>query len=203
MKHENEIMEQTWWNKNLKQKYDQFCGWVGDSDAESKVFFRNLITSEGYKSVVDVGCGPATEYFPLKELNKDIEYLGVDSCEFLVERNSQIGIPMIKCSAHSIPLENSSKEMVFGRHILEHQPGFKPVMNEMIRISSRAVAHIFFLKPNEIEDISYDEMENLYHNTYVKDDIDEFLENHPKVISYEWFDINEKENMILINLRKI
>lgn len=200
MKHENGIMEQTWWNENIQSTYNQFLGWVGDEKAESKIFFRKMILANNYKSILDVGCGPATEYYPLKEANKDIDYTGVDSCEFFVERNTKQGISMIKCSAHSIPLKDSSKELVFGRHILEHQPEFKPVMNEMIRVAAKAVAHIFFLKPTETLDISYDEKSNLYHNTYVKDEIDDFLENHQKVVSYEWFDINKQENMVLIEL---
>ena len=37
------ILKQTWWDNNLTINMNKFLGWVGKSDAESKVFFRNVI----------------------------------------------------------------------------------------------------------------------------------------------------------------
>jgi SAM-dependent methyltransferase len=194
------ILKQTWWDNNLNSKMQTFLNWVGDSDSESKVFFRNLLKSFSIKieNCLDVGCGPATEYEGFKKDNIDIKYTGVDSSTVLVELNKSRGVPMIHSPAHNIPVEDNSFDLVFSRHVFEHQPDFKPILEEMIRVSSKLVSHIFFIKPGEYEKIKFTEEENLYHVRFKKIDIENFIKNHAKVKKFEWIDINQKENMLLI-----
>ena len=70
----------------------------------------------------------------------------------------------------------------------------------MIRVASKYVVHIFFIKPDETEKINYWEEENLYHNRYSKNDIENYLSKNSKVKSFEWLDINEAENALVISL---
>jgi len=35
-------LKQTWWDDNLNSKMETFLNWVGNSDAESKKFFKNI-----------------------------------------------------------------------------------------------------------------------------------------------------------------
>lgn len=200
----SEIYKQTWWDNNLTNNnmFNTFLGWVGDSSAESKVFFRNYLKDKDYKNIVDVGCGPATEYFGFKQDNINIEYTGVDSSEFLFNYNKNRDIPMIHAEAHRIPVDNDSFEISFSRHVLEHQPSFKPVLDELIRISSKLAVHIWFHKPEDVEIIDYDDAQKLYHNFYKKIDIEEYLKLNEKIKNFEWVDINEKENILLIHMKE-
>ena len=70
----------------------------------------------------------------------------------------------------------------------------------MIRVAEKYVVHIFFIKPGETEKINYWDAENLYHNTYSKDDIEKYLSKNSKVKSFEWMDINKDENALVISL---
>jgi len=198
-----DIYKQTWWDNNLNNDYmyNIFLGWVGDSSAKSKVFFREFLKQHNFKSIIDIGCGPATEFFGFKNDNINIEYTGVDSSSILVDKNLKQGIPMIKAEAHSIPIEDSSYEIAFSRHVLEHQPSFGPVLDEMIRIGKKLAAHIWFKKPSNQEIISYDQAQQLYHNIYNKEDINKYILSNQKVKNFEWVEIDETESLLLIWLK--
>lgn len=108
---------------------------------------------------------------------------------------------MIQAEAHSIPVEDNSYEITFARHLLEHQPTFEPILDEMIRIGSKLTAHIWFKKPGDIEVIDYNSINKLYHNIFSKKKINDYLFNHPKVKYNEWIDIDETESLLLIWLK--
>ena len=64
--------EQTFWNNFMNdKKLKTFSDWVGDSEAESKVFFYNYIKNKNFKSILDMGCGNATISAGLKKNNID------------------------------------------------------------------------------------------------------------------------------------
>lgn len=199
------ILEQTWWDENLNSRMEEFLNWIGASSAESKVYFRNFLKTSPleFKNCLDVGCGPATEYFGFKEDGIILEYTGVDSSKILNDLNRKKGIPMIMAEAHSIPANEAEYDLVFSRHVLEHQLNFEPILAEMIRIGKKLVVHIFFIKPSELsqEFIWTDlQKDNLYHNRYNIQDMETFLHTHPKVKKFTWHDINKQENMIAIEL---
>jgi ubiquinone/menaquinone biosynthesis C-methylase UbiE len=189
--------KQSWWDKNLEKKYDIFATWVGDSNAPSKKYFRKYVKDHEYKSLIDLGCGNATEYFAYKEEYPELKYIGVDSSEFLNNRNSALGVSMILASAENVPLESGCVDVVFCRHVLEHQPSFEPVLAEMIRLAKHEAIHVFFIAPDERDThIGYSASENLYHNRYNINDIENFL----KILNLEfkWIDISNIEKALVI-----
>lgn len=200
----SDILKQTWWDNNLNNKsmFNTFLGWVGDSSAPSKKRFREFLKDQNFKSIVDVGCGPATEFFGFANEGIEIQYTGVDSSEFLVNYNQDRNIPMVLAEAHNIPVPDDSFEVAFSRHVLEHQPTFAPVIDELIRISSKLAVHIWFHKPEDKEIIDYDSGQNLYHNYYRKVDIEQHLLSNKKVKSIEWIDVDDTENILLVWLKE-
>ena len=48
--------EQTYWNATMHQTdfHKQFVDWVGEADAESKVFFRNLVEEKNIENILEV-----------------------------------------------------------------------------------------------------------------------------------------------------
>ena len=188
-------MEQTWWDKNLTnpQMIDTFKEWIGTQNAQSKVFIRKYISSKNYTSLIDIGCGVATEFEGYKSDRYPIEYVGVDSCKTLVQSNIHRGVPMIEANCENIPVKDNSYDVAFSRHVLEHQPSYKGTISEMIRIARKEAIHVFFIIPNVIEKINYNPLDNLYHNTYSRSDIEQFLFQNKKVRSFEWKYISDKE----------
>ena len=84
-----ELFKQTWWDNNLNNsdKFSEYLGWLGNSDAESRNFIRENIKDLEIKSFADFGCGPCVEYTALTEDGYEFEYMGIDSCVHLKEYN--------------------------------------------------------------------------------------------------------------------
>lgn len=194
--------KQTWWDDNLSTRFDEFASWIGSSESISKVFFRKYVKNKQYKSLIDLGCGTATEFFAYGKEYPELSYLGVDSSQFLYDRNTKLGVPMWMSPAEKTGLPDNHSEVVFSRHVLEHQPKFQPVLEEMIRLASKEAIHIFFIPPGEnAEHIGYDPSQNLYHNRYNKSDIEKFLKANEKVQSFEWIEISKEECAISILIK--
>ena len=184
-----------WWNNHINDNMlSIFTGWVGDFNSESKIKVREYVVSKGYKSILDVGCGLCDTYYGYKNDNYDIEYTGLDSCKYFIEQAINNNINIVESDMNKIDILDSSYDVVYGRHILEHMPNFRDALGEMIRISKYEVIIIFFIKPVDDEVINYDPSLDLYHNIYSKKDIENYLFN----FKYEWIDINEKEIMLSI-----
>lgn len=191
------IFKQTWWDTNLNNRMQEFESWIGDSNSQSKVYLRNHIKEKGYLSVLDLGCGTATEFFALQKELPNVKYIGVDSSNILYDRNTKLGVNMVCAPAEDTKLPDKHVDCVFSRHVLEHQPDFKPILEEMIRLAAKEAIHIFFIPPSDTPThIGYDSNENLYHNRYNKKEIEDFLTS--KELSYNWVDINKNETSLQI-----
>lgn len=196
--------EQTWWNKHLvnPEMMETYKGWLQDYNNVSKKQVRNYVESKGYRSIVDFGCGPATEFFGYKSDGYEIDYLGIDSCTEISKLNKSRGVPFLLEDISDTSLEDESFEVVFGRHILQHQPSFHYVLDEMIRVAKKEAIHVFTPSPGNIDIIHYDESDNLYQNTYSKKSIEDYIPNN---LSFEWQSVpNSMENggEIILFIRK-
>ena len=93
---------------------------------------------------------------------------------------------------------NNEFDVVYCRHVLEHQDDYKSSIKEMIRVSRKTVLVIFWLiSDNEDDCIKYDDRENLYHNTYSKSKINDFISSLG--YSFDWFQC-EKDHILRIDL---
>jgi ubiquinone/menaquinone biosynthesis C-methylase UbiE len=196
------IFKQTWWDNNLNntQKFNEYLGWLGDKESDSRVFILDNIKELEIKSIADFGCGPCVDYFSLKEDGYEFDYLGIDSCLHLKEYNESRGVPFLNSAVEKTNIEDNSYELSYSRHLLEHLPTYKDALSEMIRVASKYVAHIFFIKPTDEEKINYWEEENLYHNHYTKSSIENYLKKNKKVESFKWLEINQNETALIIEL---
>ena len=200
-----ELFKQTWWNNNLDKSnmFKEYLGWLEGPNAESRVFIRENIKDLEIKSIADFGCGPAVEYTALTEEGYEFEYLGIDSCEHLKEYNESRGIPFTIAPVEKTGLKKNSYELAYSRHVFEHLPTYEDILDEMIRVASKYVVHIFFIKPGD-KDNEHRELDvpnQLYHNRYVREEIEAYLKKHKGVESFEWVDINKKEIALSIEVK--
>lgn len=193
----------SWWNKNVQNRLDDFKGWIGDLTHPTKLYCRQYVASKGYKTIIDCGCGIATEYYGYKQDGTQIEYTGLDSCSFLVKMNQNQGIPMIEAELEGeLPVPDNSYECVYCREVIEHLSYYEKTINEFIRIAAKEVLISWFIKPeNEEEEINYWTEEDLYHNKYNKEKLEKFILSNPKVDRIEWVEVTEKENILHIRLK--
>jgi len=192
--------KQTWWDKEIKEQFNDFKSWVGPTNSYSKSWARDYIIRKGFTSIVDFGCGICDDYFEYKQI-EDIEWLGIEGSGFLYEHSQEKEIPVKHKNADDTKLPNNYTEVAYSRHVLEHQPVFVDVLEEMIRVASKMVMHIFFIKPQEKTIINYNKKTNLYHNTYNRNKIEEYLEQHNKVKDFEWVTLSKHEEALIINLK--
>lgn len=193
--------EQTWWDKEIKDHFLEFKSWVGDKNAPSKVWAREFVKLNKFESLVDIGCGNATEYFAYKEEYPELKYTGVDSSKFLNEFNIAKGVPMVLANADKTRLVDSSSDVAFSRHVLEHQESPYPILDEMIRVGKKVAIHVFFIKPGLTEYIHFDEKQNLFHNTFKKKDLEDHISDNEKVDNFIWVDVSDREESLVIFLK--
>lgn len=194
------IFKQTWWDDNLSTRMDEFKSWIGSSNEPSKKYLREYVKKMGYKTIIDLGCGTATEYFAYKQEQPNVKYLGIDSSKVLYDINTAKGVPMVLAPAEDTHLIDKHSDFVFSRHVLEHQPDFGPILYEMIRLARKEAVHIFFIPPGETGHIGYAKEENLYHNRYEKKKIEHFLLS--RGLSFNWVPIGKTEVALHIKIKE-
>lgn len=182
-----------WWNKNMKDELlPTFEGWVKDYNAITKKYSREYIVEKQYKSMLDVGCGLCSMYDGFVNDGYEIEYMGLDSCTYFLDKAKNRNISVINSDMNEIKLENDTYDVVFARHVLEHQPTFEYALEEFIRIAKKEVIVVFFIKPQDKEIIKYGE-DDLYHNVYSKKDIESSVKN------FEWIDFGDE---VVLHIKK-
>lgn len=140
----------SWWNKNVETRINDFKSWTGDFNQPSKIYCRNYIVSKQYKNIIDCGCGLATDYFGFKNDGHEINYTGLDSCKYLIDLNRSNGMAMIEAELNAdLPLSDNSYECVYCREVLEHLPYYEKTIKEFVRIASKEIMIVFFIKPLE------------------------------------------------------
>lgn len=193
-----------WWEKNLSHKMGEFASWLGDEDATSRKVMRSYIKSKGYKTVLDVPCGLCTEYVGYRKEKSDVQYIGLDITPCLVERAQNFGINVLRGSIEAMPFQDSSIEACYSRHILEHLDYYEKAVKELIRVAQKEVVIIFFIKPQvgkERIDGQITDGALLYHNTYDRQKLENFIMIQPKVSHFEWQEITHAENALHIFLK--
>jgi len=143
----------SWWNKNIETRLDDFITWTGESNQPSKTYCRQYIVDKQYKTLIDCGCGLATDYYAFKQEGHQIDYTGLDSCKYLVDLNKSKGIAMVEAELNAaLPLPDNSYDCVYCREVLEHLPYYEKTIEEFVRIASKEIIIVFFIKPlNENE----------------------------------------------------
>lgn len=138
----------SWWNSNVEKRIRDFISWTGGFNQPSKVHCRNYIVKNQYKSVIDCGCGLATDYFGFKHDGHEIDYTGLDSCKYLIKYNIDRGMKMIDAElTKKLPIKDNSYECVYCREVLEHLPYYEKTLKEFVRIATKEVIVVFFIKP--------------------------------------------------------
>ncbi len=178
----------SWWNNNAEAEIDAFKEWTKDYNHPTKIYCRKYVANKGYESIIDCGCGLATEFHGYKADNYPIKYAGMDSCKYFVNTNRASGVPMIESELDGpLPIRDSLYDCVYCREVIEHLPYYENAINEFIRIGKREVLIVWFLAPRpEPDNMNYWPSGDLYHNIYDSRKLEFFLMNNPKVDYFTW-----------------
>ena len=198
-----------WWEKNLST----FSEWTGDENIVSRVKARTHIEKKGYKTILDVGCGLCIDFLGYVQSKSVIEYQGLEISQLLVDRAQRMGISVKRGSVEQITFEDSTFDVCYARHLIEHLEYYKKAIAEMVRVAQREVIIVFFIKPTYSSDRIYSEIDRgcqLYYNHYNKLGIEKYLKSLPKVKKFDlwedadgrWEDVDGKEVILHIYLNQ-
>lgn len=192
-----------WWEAkcNEKEKFELFAGWIGGEDELSRIAMRTHVQKKNYQSLLDIPCGLCVDYAPLKRNNDKMSYAGVDITPLFVERGQKLQIPVIQGKIQNIPFKDSSFEVAYSRHILEHLDTYTEAIKELVRVASKEVIIIFFIIPsnNDSDLIVTGPVDGypIYHNRYSRFKIESFLNGIEKVKGYSWEHVPHTTECIL------
>ncbi len=195
-----------WWQTQCSQqsKFNLFAGWVGNEKEPSRMYIRKHILEKNYKSVLDVPCGLCVDFLSLKLAKPEIRYVGVDITQLFVDRAHDANIPVKLGRIQELPVEDSSFEVTYSRHILEHLETYRQAIPELVRVAQKEVLIVFFIKPSPLEhDAILSGLVDgcpIFHNQYSKSKLETFLRTLPKIKSFSWADVNANECVLHILL---
>lgn len=192
-----------WWNKNVEKRINDFSLWIDDHNHPLKKYCREHVIKNKYSNIIDCGSGLASEYYGYKHDQYNIDYTGLDSCKYLIDLHRSNGITMIEAELESnLPIKDNVYDCVYCKAVIEHLSYYEKAISEFIRIGKKEVIIGWFIKPDtEPDQINYWKEEDLYHNKYNKDKLEKFILKDDKVASIEWFEVNDKENVLHIKLK--
>lgn len=99
--------------------------------------------------VLEVGFGSGIDFNYLKENGRlaNLEYHGVDVTAKFIEHAKKF-YPEMKANqinGYYIPYEHEFFDLVYCRHVLEHQTDYRPLLSEMMRVTNQYVFIILFI----------------------------------------------------------
>jgi ubiquinone/menaquinone biosynthesis C-methylase UbiE len=189
-----------WWIDNVPKETDKFTGWLGTIKDISRVWLRNFIKDNSISSALDVACGVGIDKEGFDYDKLDIKYKGIDISEFLVNRNKDRGYDCVVGNIESIPEQDKSWELVFGRHIIEHLEYYEKAISEMCRVATKYVVIIHFIPMEKTDSIVPVSMDGVivYHNKYGEDKFVEYCKKFGEVIRIPFE--GERQSITLIRL---
>lgn len=181
-----------WWNKYINDKRSnrlgEFLTWILPFEEGTRSRIRKYVKECGYSSFLDVGCGLAVEFFGFIHDNNPVKYTGLDSCQYFIDSNRWVGIPMVEANMETrLPLADNSYQCVYGREIIEHLSYYYIAIDEFIRVAEKEAIIIWFINPDDQKDqIKYTKEEDVFHNRYNIGKLERFIFSNPKVDRIIW-----------------
>lgn len=192
-----------WWEFECikKSQYEQFAKWIGDEKEISRILAREHIVAHNYQSILDVPCGLCVDFDVLKKNNPQLNYQGMDITSSFVVRAKNLNIPVLQGKIQKIPFPDSSFDIAYSRHILEHLDSYQEAIKELVRVAKKEVLVVFFIIPtNNVDDRIVSPVIDgypIYHNHYSKTKIESFLLTLSKVKRFTWQTVANTTECIL------
>lgn len=110
---------------------------------------RRILINYRINSVLDCGCGPATEYFGYQTEPKltHLQYYGIDLSSRMINfaKTRAPRLPLARADIARLPFPDHSFDAVILKHVLEHQRfGYTSVLTEAVRVARTCVIVDFF-----------------------------------------------------------
>ena len=196
---------EVWWEECLGKDVSlmTFEEWIEDLNGDSRKAMRQHFQKMGYRSVLMWDAASVPTILDLLKIKIPVDYLGVDVTLKLVEMARSKGVNATVGSVEELPLEDSQFDVAYSREVFEHLEYYEFALSELIRVASREVMVVFFIKPNNEPDRIWAPLINghpIYHNSYNRKKMEKFITDNKKVTGLEWQNINDKQVLLHIYL---
>lgn len=150
-------------------------------DLERRVI-RSILHDLEPKTILDAGCGPATELEGYAQAGLNVTYTGLDQSVYMLTRARERypHAQLIHGSIEQMPFAQSQFDVVLLKHVLEHLNGYEQAVHEAVRVSDKAIVINFFhrLIPGPF-DIKRWTQYQYWDNWYSKPKFEQFLGSLP------------------------
>jgi SAM-dependent methyltransferase len=135
-----------YWDATRPQELDHVVELLSNPQDPERIEIRRVLADAGVKTLLDAGCGPATELAGYRQAGLTLRYTGLDGSQRMlgVARDRHPDARFVRGALERMPFANESFDAVLLKHVLEHQADYRPVLNEALRVARRMVIINFF-----------------------------------------------------------
>lgn len=189
----------TYWDKTSQQTFNRLIDQdLSNPNDPERLAIKVLLKDFQVASVLDAGCGPATEFLSYQsdpELSS-VKYIGVDKSDRMLElaKDRYPEALLVKADLKELPFPDKSVDAVVLKHVLEHQPdGYEKVVAEAVRLATQCVIIDFFHAPLRFipKTLRINDRNGYTDNWYNRTSFEGFLDNLPIT---NWKAINSMGN---------
>ena len=149
-------------------KFHEFQSWVGPYTVPTKRWIINRLNEWDADSITELGCGAGEIYEGIKIAELNVDYTGVDSCEYLLKIAKAKGASVVESDI--MEYVGHHTDVVYSRHVLEHLDDFSSVekcFDVVAVIKPKWFVNVFFAPPGDVEQLKrLQEYQGLAQNTY-------------------------------------
>lgn len=184
-------------------------------DNPGRQFFINYLEEQvnnfnfkvlGTYRMLEIGFGSGIDYELIDEtglLNLSyFNYFGADVTPEFCQLGAQTmpkAVAITLIDGYALPYTDGFFDLVYMRHVLEHQENYRFLMKEVFRVCKKQIIVNFFIPPTEkeVDEIFYDNV--FYHNVYSKKLLISFVNKYKwKLAEEHMFRKPESTDNILI-----
>jgi len=158
-----------YWDRARPEELGHVVELLSHTDDPERFEIRRVLQELKPRTLLDAGCGPGTEFEGYKRAGLNLSYTGLDGSEKMlaVARSNHPDARFIRGSLDMLPFGDRSFDVVLLKHVLEHQPDYRPVLREAVRVSRRAVVVNFFHRLLPLPfDVSLRDRRGFWNNWY-------------------------------------
>ncbi len=152
------------WGENQGVENPSRMGW--------HKYLRARVANGREIRALEIGFGSGVDYYALDReglLDKGkVEYFGADVTHKFVDyaKDNFTKMKPVLTNGYDLPFEDNFFDVVYLRHILEHQTHYRPLLSEIFRVCRGHVYLVFFIALSDEECDSIRPSESFYHNVY-------------------------------------
>lgn len=187
--HRSDILDG--WNKK-----PYLVGHLGNPNDPERVIIRDRLKTLDISSILDAGCGSATEYvgYASDDQLRNIKYVGLDGNQNMLDVAQEKitgedfnNAHLVRGDLRKTPFPENSFDAVLLKHVLEHQPSYEEALKEAIKVARKCVIVNFFqtLLGNGLPDIHITHREGIPYNWYNRTKFEKFVRSNPKVKEFD------------------